>query len=376
MRDFDECLATMRGLMETTGYRFVDPPILQPANTFVDLAGEDIRGRLFLTVTPDGDELCLRPEFTIPVCAHHIDTGNPARGAAYAYFGPVFRHRVSGGASEFLQAGVESIGREDNETADAEILSLALASLRTFGLELPDIRIGDQDLFYALVDKLDLPVAWRRRLKAACGDRARLDALIGQLAGDGEPSGADGRAGLLAALEGADHDGAHGLVEDLLSIASISVVGGRSASEIAERFLEQAAFAAGSGARPDEADVLARFLDIAGTPDRAVEQIAALCDEAGINLDTTIAVYERRITLMAERGIPFERMHFAADFGRRLDYYTGFVFEIRDPADPGRGPLVGGGRYNGLLKLLGAGKDVPAVGFSIWIERLPQEAGQ
>lgn len=376
MRDFDDSLATMRGLMEATGYRFIDPPILQPANIFIDLAGEDIRGRMFLTTTLDGEELCLRPEFTIPVCLHHLASGAAGRPGAYGYMGPVFRHRPAGIASEFAQGGVESIGREDHEAADAEILSLALSCLRTFGQSAPDIRIGDQDLFYAVVDGLDLPAAWRRRLKAACGDRARLDTLIGQLAGAGEKENHDGRAGLLSALEGADHGAAHGLVEDLLSIAGISVVGGRSAGEIAERFLEQATFAAGSGARPDEAEVLSRFLDIAGAPDKAVEEVAALAQAAGLDLDDSLAVYERRIALMAERNISFERMQFAADFGRRLDYYTGFVFEIRDPAQPKRGPTIGGGRYDKLLRLLGAEKDVPAVGFSVWIERLPREGGE
>ncbi len=373
MRDFDDSLTTMRGLMEATGYRFIDPPILQPANTFIDLAGEDMRGRMFLTTTLDGEDLCLRPEFTIPVCLHHIAAGAPERAGSYGYAGPVFRHRPSGIPSEFPQAGVESIGRDDDEAADAEILSLALSCLRTFGGPAPDIRIGDQDLFYAVLDGLDLPAAWRRRLKAACGDRDRLDRLLAQLAGTAEADERhDSRAGLLAALEGADHGAARGLVEDLLSIAGISVVGGRSAAEIAERFLEQATFAAGSGARPDEAEILARFLDIAGEPDRSVEAVSALARAAGLDLDESLGIYERRIALMAERGISFDRMWFAADFGRRLDYYTGFVFEILDPDRPGRGPIVGGGRYNRLLKLLGAPTEVPAVGFSIWIERLPR----
>ena len=49
---------------------------------------------------------------------------------------------------------------------------------------------------------------------------------------------------MLAALERSDPKAAHALVTDLLSIAGITTVGGRTVGEIAERFLEQAALGA------------------------------------------------------------------------------------------------------------------------------------
>ena len=60
------------------------------------MAGEDLRRRIFLTESETGEQLCLRPEFTIPVCLDHIANGahTPAR---YAYLGEVFRQRRAGG---------------------------------------------------------------------------------------------------------------------------------------------------------------------------------------------------------------------------------------------------------------------------------------
>ncbi len=69
-------------------------------------------------------------------------------------------------------------------------------------------------------------------------------------------------------------------------------------------------------------------------------------------------------------GIDLAPMTFSAEFGRRLDYYTGFVFEIHDSKRPGAGQIIGGGRYDRLLDLLGADGSVPAVGFSIWLDRI------
>ncbi len=56
---------------------------------------------------------------------------------------------------------------------------------------------------------------------------------------------------------------------------------------------------------------------------------------------------------------------------RGLDYYTKTVFEISEQSLDGnkRGSLVGGGRYDALVKLLG-GKDTPACGGAAGIERI------
>jgi histidyl-tRNA synthetase len=56
---------------------------------------------------------------------------------------------------------------------------------------------------------------------------------------------------------------------------------------------------------------------------------------------------------------------------RGLDYYTKTVFEIFEESDSGEkmGSLVGGGRYDGLIKLLG-GKDTPACGAAAGVERI------
>jgi ATP phosphoribosyltransferase regulatory subunit len=66
------------------------------------------------------------------------------------------------------------------------------------------------------------------------------------------------------------------------------------------------------------------------------------------------------------------RIRFATAFGRGLDYYTGFVFELHDGAARADGPLVAGGRYDALLTRLGSATPIPAVGFAVWIDRLAQ----
>src|ERR1700751_503575 len=115
------------------GYVHAEPDILQPAEPFVDLSGEDIRKSLYLTTDASGEELCLRPDLTIPVARDYLASPHAGKPAGFSYLGPVFRYR-SGRPSEFLQAGIESFGRHDRAAADAEMLALALEATGTFCL--------------------------------------------------------------------------------------------------------------------------------------------------------------------------------------------------------------------------------------------------
>src|ERR1700728_4959732 len=118
------------------GYTPVEPPVLQPAEPFLDLSGEDIRRRMFLTADPLGRELCLRPDLTIPVSRAYLQSPDAGKPAGFCYHGAVFRHR-EGRTAEFIQAGIESFGRRDKAAADADMLSLGLEATTLYGLTSP-----------------------------------------------------------------------------------------------------------------------------------------------------------------------------------------------------------------------------------------------
>ena len=359
---------TLVASFERSGYARVAPAILQPAEPFLDLSGEDIRKRMFLTADPQGRELCLRPDLTIPVSRDYLASAQAGKPASFCYLGAVFRHRENE-PDEFLQAGIESFGRTDAAAADAEMLSLGLEATGHFGLAVPEIRIGDVGLFAALVEALDLAPAWKRRLIKDFNHKTSLahdlEALTIATA-HRRPE----YQGMLAALAGSDRAAAHALVTDLLSIAGISAVGGRSVGEIADRFLEQAAQSVPASLPQETRGLIERFLAVAGEPDEAAAELRALAQDAGIGLDQALDLFESRTGFLAARGVEVARIRFSTAFGRGLDYYTGFVFELYDAAAPERGQLVAGGRYDGLLSRIGSPVAIPAVGFAVWIERL------
>jgi ATP phosphoribosyltransferase regulatory subunit len=100
--------------------------------------------------------------------------------------------------------------------------------------------------------------------------------------------------------------------------------------------------------------------------------LRTLAAEAGLDIGLALDLFESRTGFLAAQGVEVARIRFSTAFGRGLDYYTGFVFELHDTDKRVERQLVAGGRYDELLTRLGASAPIPAVGFAVWIERLAE----
>ena len=367
-RDQEKRIAAMRAVFEAAGCSGVEPPLLQPAEVFLDRSGEDIRRRLYVFNDPGGQEVCLRPDLTIPTCRLYLAARMNGKQARYCYSGAAFRYEPqnSGRPNEFIQTGAEFFGSKDAEAADAEILALTTRAVEAGGLSKFDIKLGDLALFDALVDALDIPAGWRSRLKRHFWRPAYFKELITRLATNTDTVASDEREGLIAALGALDEKNALSVIEDVLSLAKIAPVGGRSVAEIAERFLERAADQSAAPLSKEVVKLIDSFMSLSTKPKDAAKRIRDLTKAAGIKIDVPIAALERRFELIEKCDVDLSRATFETGFGRTLEYYTGFVFELR----AGDNAIAGGGRYDDLLQSLGSDTSVPAVGCAITLERL------
>ncbi len=355
------------GIREVFGLRGAEPievAVLQPADPFLDMAGEDLRRRIFLTESETGETLCLRPEFTIPVCLDHIASkaGTPRR---YAYLGEVFRQRREGG-NEFLQAGIEDLG--DPDTAEADARSLADAQFLLARM-LPGrplvITLGDQAVFEAVLAALGLPRGWRMRLARAFGSAPMLDAALADLASSSPPPALSGPVANLVA--GGDLEALVAHIEGGMEEAGLSASAGRSPAEIARRLTEKAELRS-VRLSPHAFEALKAFLAIHVPLDAAASALAQFASATGLILAPALQNFSARVAAVGGQGLSPAEIRYDAGFGRPLDYYTGLVFEITEAA--GAWPIVGGGRYDRLLTLLGAASPIPGVGFSVWLDRV------
>ncbi len=345
----------------------VDTPVIQPAEPFLDMAGEDLRRRIFMTESETGDRLCLRPEFTIPVCLRHIETatGTPQR---YAYLGEVFRQRRDG-SNEFYQAGIEDLGDLDTAGADARAIGDAVLVLSN---RLPSRRLrvtlGDQSVFEAVIAACGLPAGWQKRLIHAFGDQEQLQRLLAELADPKSPGVVGPEVERLASMGVLDDEEL--LVAEIagtMEATGYSTNASRSPRDIARRLKEKLELAT---TRLDKAAlaIMREFLALDLPLGEAAAALHQFADKSGLKIDGTLALFDARVAALARVGADAGLIRYRAAFGRPLDYYTGLVFEIELEGTPA--VLAGGGRFDRLLTLLGAREHIPAVGFSLWLDRI------
>lgn len=324
----------------------VEADVLQPAGTLLDLYGEDIRARAYVTDDPVRGEMMLRPDFTVPVVQAHMAHG--AEPARYAYLGEVFRKqaRGSGRASEYLQVGYEVFDRASPEAADAEVFALFRDLLA--GLDLRPVT-GDIGILMAAVRGLETTDRRKAALLRHVWRPTRFKSLLDRFAGRAPVPA--GRVALLERLKA-------GTPAQLIEEAG-AFVGLRSAEEIAARAEALVADAETPPIKATEAALLYDLLSLEAPAAHALSHlrgIAPMLPAIGPAVDRFAA----RLEALAAKGVDVSTLAFEASHGRTaLEYYDGFVFSFLKDGMP---PVASGGRYDALTAVLGAGAFIPAVG--------------
>jgi len=161
---FDECYAKremesrIRKTFRSYGFYEIETPTIE----FYDVFSTDIESFPQETMVKFFDQkgriLVLRPDITVPVAritaTKNRDVQLPIK---YSYIGNVFRFNEVGGGrqNEFTQVGVELLGDSSSES-DAEIIALAINTLKAAGLENFQIDIGQVEFFNGLAEEAGL----------------------------------------------------------------------------------------------------------------------------------------------------------------------------------------------------------------------------
>lgn len=324
----------------------VEAAVLQPAEVLLDLYGEDIRARAYVTQDPARGEMMLRPDFTVPVVQAHMAVG--AEPARYCYLGEVFRKQEGHPArdSEYLQAGYEVFDRDQPLRADAEVFALFARMLAGRGLR---AATGDIGLLIAAVRGLPTSGTRKAALLRHLWRPSRFRALLERFAGRAPLP--RGRAELLARL-------AQGDPVD----SPAPQIGLRSRAEIEARMTRLAEDAATAPLPGAVVDALETLMTVADKAPVALERMRAL---AGVMpwLTPALDLFAQRLTVLAAHGVDVATLDFEASYGRTtLEYYDGFVFGFYAESRPDLPPVASGGRYDALTAVLGGGRSIPAVG--------------
>ncbi|WP_238365563.1 ATP phosphoribosyltransferase regulatory subunit [Mesobacterium pallidum] len=334
-----------QGLLDrflATGASQVDTGVLQPAGTLLDLYGEDIRARAFVTHDPLRGELMLRPDFTVPVVQRHMAEG--AEPARYTYMGEVFRMQEDEALNrptEYIQVGYEIFDRENPAEADAEVYALIREALAPLHLH---AATGDIGILIAAVQGLATSERRKAALMRHLWRPRRFRALLERFSGKRQMP--DTRRALL----------------DGKVTCTAPQIGLRSAAEVADRIDALREDAATPPISREQLDLVEAVAQVKETCPFALERLRDLA----VDLPAIADAVDRlaaRIDALAARGVDVEQLDFEATYGRTsMEYYDGFVFGFYASGRPDLPPVATGGRYDALTRQLGAGREIPAVG--------------
>jgi len=325
----------LHAVFETKGAQTFEPAILQPAGTLLNLYGEDIRARAFVTHDPLHGEMMLRPDFTVPLVQAHIEADRAE--TRYTYAGEIFRRQEDDDTrpTEYMQVGFEIIGHAPGTAseiaAEAEVfatIAAALANLPVTG------TIGDFNILTTAILGLDTPRRRKDALLRHLWRPARFKVLLDRFSRAAPP-----------APKPAD--------------LNIPHVGLRSPVEIEARLALLAEEAQTPPLKTSEVDRLMALMAIRTTAPAAVGDIKRIAngDEDIVN---AAKVVEALLDALADQNIDPSALQFEASYGlTSLEYYTGFVFGFSAPGVP---TVATGGRYDLLTAALSGGQSIPAVG--------------
>ncbi len=327
----------------------VEVASLQPAHMLLDLYGEDIRARAYVTHDDARGEQMLRPDFTMPVVQMHMTHG--AEPARYTYNGPIWRKPQPGSdrASEYLQVGYEVFDRADPAAADAEVFGLFADVLAPLNLR---AATGDMGILRAAV--LGLTTIERRKtaLLRHLWRPQRFKQLLDRFGGVLDVP--KERRKLLAAAKQTD-------AGDLGKKAGVHI-GLRSMDDVAARVHALQEDAVAPDISSEELAVLFEISNLSGKSDTAAARLKDLANTLPA-IASAVSRMERRLAALDAKGIDVSALDFEASYGRTtLEYYDGFVFGFYADGRRDLPVIASGGRYDALTKVLGQGRSIPAVG--------------
>jgi histidyl-tRNA synthetase len=379
--DYARLRAIERQLFEgfaRAGYEPVRTPILEFTELHERKSGAGIVSTLFELATGGAAGICLRPELTASIVRAFAEAPLcPPLPWRVSSSGPVFRYESDPGAGrlrEFTQVGVELIGAAGPE-ADAEVIGLADQCLRMTGVTDASIRVGHVGLILEILAHTGLPPAATRSLvemfSAAAAEGKGIQALeaaLERLAG-WLKSGDEVEA-IVPAVSQADDRGVDRLFRHLVP----DVTGRRSGHEIIHRLRRKW-------------DLDHSLSQILGRVRQQVQALGELRGPAQMVLarlsqtfaeqaPQSITGLEELVKELGARGVEPGRVTLDLGFGRGIGFYTQMIFELVVPTPGGPFEVCGGGRYDGLARVLGSPRDDHGVGFAFGLERLLKVSGQ
>ena len=332
---------------KSNGFVLSEPDVFLDSDYIIERSGEKFRSSMLTFDREDGKTMCLRPDLTVASCIGFLQKKSPSK---IYYSGQAYRRSGSKGTN-FIndQLGIEILGSKNKILDDFRVISTILSSAKKIKRKKILIKVGDISLFKSLINALDMPERWKLRLIRHFWRPSYFEELLKRLEKNTD-------------IDAVTFDADKKRFYEMKKLdQNKKVIAGRSISEILKRFDKKIRDPRSFTNGKKIVKIITSFLKINCKLSELDEKLLDFAKKN--NLKKNIFRDLKSILNLKKLN---QDINFIANFGRDVEYYTGIVFEVFS----GKKEIARGGRYDDLLKSLGAKKNIPAVGAAINLKNI------
>ncbi len=333
-------------IFKNNGFVLTEPDVLLDSDYIIERSGEKFRSSMLTFDREDGKTMCLRPDLTVASCISYLQKRTSSK---ICYSGQAYRRSGIKG-SDFInnQLGIEILGSKNQTQDDFKVISTILSSAKKIKRKKIQIKVGDVNLFKSLINALDMPERWKLRLIRHFWRPSYFEELLKRLEKNTD-------------IDAVTFDADKKKFYEMKKLDQDKVIAGRSISEILKRFDKKIKDPRSFVDGKKIVKIIKSFLKINCKLSKIDEELLDFAKKN--NLKKNIFRNFKSILNLKKLN---QNIVFIANFGRDVEYYTGIVFEVFS----GKKEIARGGRYDDLLKSLGAKKNIPAVGAAINLKNI------
>ena len=331
---------------KSNGFVLSEPDVLLDSEYIIQRSGENFRRSMLTFENEDGKLMCLRPDLTVASCIKYLEK----KSKSHIYYSGQAYRRTSHKKSDLIneQLGIEILGSKNQLKDDYKVIKTIINSAEKIKSKRIQIKVGDISLFKRLINSLDMPERWKIRLIRHFWRPKYFDELLVRLEKNSD-------------IDSVAFDTDKKRFYEMKKMSKDNVIAGRSISAILKRFdkkiKDPRSFADGKKI----VRIIKTFLKINCKLSKLDNELLNFAKKN--KLKENIFKNFKSIQNLKKLN---QDINFVANFGREVEYYTGIVFEVFS----GNKEIARGGRYDDLLKSLGAKKNTPAVGAAINLKNI------
>jgi len=326
---------------KSNGFALLEPDVLLDSEYIVQRSGENFRRSMLTFENKHGKIMCLRPDLTVASCIKFLEKKTKSK---IYYSGQAYR-RTDKKSSDLIndQLGIEILGSKNQLQDDYKVIKTILNSVKNIKSKKIQIKVGDIGLFKRLINSLDMPERWKLRLIRHFWRPKYFEELLKRLERNSD-------------IDSVTFDTDKKRFYEMKKMEQKKVIAGRSILEILKRFDKKIKDPRSFKEGKEIVKIIRSFLKINCQLSKLDQKLLVFIKKN--NLKKNIFKEFKSIKNLKKLN---QEVKFITNFGRDIEYYTGIVFEIFS----GTKEIARGGRYDDLLKSLGAKKNIPAVGAAI-----------